>query len=83
MQTLCVFILRCYRVTVLPLILYGVLLWGVGLGGSYLLAYHGIGPWPAMESPLAFWLMSAWRLALTAVLFLALLGYTLKRQPRR
>ena len=67
LQTLCVFVLRCYRVTVAPLILYCTLLWGVGLGGSYLLAYRGIGPWPAMQSPLAFWLMSALALALTAL----------------
>ncbi|MDM0049518.1 MATE family efflux transporter [Variovorax sp. J22R115] len=79
-QTLCVFVLRCYRVTVMPLILYCTLLWGVGLGGSYLLAYRGIGPWPAMQSPLAFWLMSALALAITAALFLALLVSTVRRQ---
>lgn len=80
LQTLCVFVLRCYRVTVMPLILYCTLLWGVGLGGSYLLAYRGIGPWPAMQSPLAFWLMSALALAITAMLFLALLVSTLRRR---
>jgi MATE family multidrug resistance protein len=79
-QTLCVFVLRCYRVTVAPLLLYCTLLWGVGLGGSYLLAYRGIGPWPAMQSPLAFWLMSTMALALTAALFLALLVSTLRRR---
>ncbi len=80
LQTLCVFVLRCYRVTVMPLVLYCALLWGVGLGGSYLLAYRGIGAWPAMQSPLAFWLMSAMALALTAALFLALLWSTVKRR---
>ncbi|MBO9647051.1 MAG: MATE family efflux transporter [Variovorax sp.] len=80
LQTLCVFVLRCYQVTVLPLILYCSLLWGVGLGGSYLLAYRGIGPWAAMQSPLAFWLMSAGALFATAVLFLALLAWTVKRR---
>ncbi len=79
-QTLCVFVLRCYRVTVMPLVLYCTLLWGVGLGGSYLLAYRGIGPWPAMQSPLAFWLMSALALALAAVLLLGLLWSTLRRR---
>jgi MATE family multidrug resistance protein len=81
-QTFCVFVLRCYRVTVAPLVLYGTLLWGVGLGGSYLLAYRGLGPWAAMQSPLAFWLMSAAALALTALLFLALLWRTLRRARR-
>ena len=78
-QTLCVFVLRCYRVTVAPLILYCALLWGVGLGGSYLLAYRGLGPWPAMQSPLAFWIMSAMALAITALLFLGLLWRTVRR----
>ena len=81
LQTLSVFVLRCYRVTVLPLVIYGTLLWGVGLGGSYLLAYRGLGPWQAMQSPLAFWVMSAMALALTAALFLALLRRTIRR-PR-
>jgi multidrug resistance protein, MATE family len=79
-QTLCIFVLRCYRVTVAPLLLYCTLLWGVGLGGSYLLAYRGLGPWPAMQSPQAFWLMSTVALALTAALFLALLASTLRRR---
>ncbi|RYZ04727.1 MAG: MATE family efflux transporter, partial [Comamonadaceae bacterium] len=79
LQTLCVFVLRCYRVTVMPLLIYCALLWGVGLGGSYLLAYRGLGPWAAMQSPLAFWLMSAAALAVTAALFLGLLWRTVRR----
>jgi MATE family multidrug resistance protein len=80
LQTLCVFVLRCYHVTVMPLVLYCALLWGMGLGGGYLLAYRGIGPWAAMASPLAFWLMAAGALALTAGLFVALLLATLRRR---
>jgi MATE family multidrug resistance protein len=79
-QTLCVFVLRCYQVTVMPLILYCALLWGVGLGGSYRLAYHGLGPWAAMQSPVAFWLMSAMALFITAALLLGLLGWTVRRR---
>lgn len=78
-QTLCVFVLRCWRVTVAPLLIYCSLLWGVGLTGSYWLAYHGLGPWPAMQSPLAFWVMSAFALGLTAALFLVLLWRTVNR----
>lgn len=66
-QALCVFVLRCYRVAVAPLVAYCVLLWGAGLAGGYLLAYHGIGPFPAMHSPAAFWIMSALALALLAI----------------
>lgn len=58
-QALCVFVLRCYRVAVAPLVAYCVLLWGVGLGGGFVLAYRGLGPWPAMQSPAAFWIAAS------------------------
>ncbi|ROZ77011.1 MATE family efflux transporter [Ramlibacter sp. WS9] len=65
-QGVCVFVLRCYRVAVAPLIAYCVLLWGAGLGGGYLLAYRGIGPFAPMNSPAAFWIMGALALVLLA-----------------
>ena len=79
-QTFCVFVLRCYRVTLAPLVIYCAMLWGLGLGGSYLLAYRGLGPWTAMQSPLAFWIMSAFALVLTALLFGALLRWTMRQR---
>ncbi|KQP35312.1 MATE family efflux transporter [Pseudorhodoferax sp. Leaf274] len=72
-QAVCVFVLRSYRVTLVPLLVYGVLLWGVGLYGGQLLAYRGIGPWPALQSPAAFWMAGAAALGTTAAVFLVLL----------
>lgn len=83
LQTLCVFVLRCWRVTVAPLAIYGALLWGLGLGGSYLLAYHGLGPWPALLSPRAFWLMSALALAIAALALLVLLARVVRAPAGR
>lgn len=68
LQTLAIFLLRCWRVTLGPLLLYCVLLWGLGLGGGYVLAYHGIGPIAAQQSPAAFWQAATLALAITAVL---------------
>lgn len=68
LQTLAIFLLRCWRVTLGPLVLYCVLLWGLGLGGGYVLAYRGIGPIAALQSPAAFWQASAIALSITAVL---------------
>lgn len=34
-QCVCIFLLRCWRVTVAPLVVYCSLLWGGGLGGGY------------------------------------------------
>jgi len=78
-QTLSVFVLRSYRITVLPLVIYCALLWGVGLAGGYALAYRGLGPWPATHSPLAFWQMAAAGLIVAALLLAGLLVVTLRR----
>lgn len=40
-QTVSNFALRGYRVTVLPMVIYGVMLWCVGLGGGYYFAFDG------------------------------------------
>jgi multidrug resistance protein, MATE family len=71
-QTVCAFVLRCYRVTLLPLLIYGVMLWGLGLGGGYALAYTE-GAWgAAMHSAQAFWISAIAALAVVAALFLVL-----------
>lgn len=73
LQTLCVFVLRCYRITLAPLAVYCALLWGAGLGGGYWLAYADGGPWAGVSSPTPFWAASAAALAGTAGLFVAML----------
>lgn len=75
-QAVSVAVLRCYRVTVLPLLVYGAMLWGVGLSGGFALAYTGLGGWPAMRHPMAFWSASAAALAVTAVALVAILWRT-------
>ena len=81
-QGLCVFLLRSYGVAARPLLVYCVLLWGVGLGGGYVLAYEGLGPWPALREPAAFWSAGALALALTAAVFTALLWRVVRlRRP--
>lgn len=67
-QALCVFVLRCYRVAVAPLVAYCVLLWGVGLAGGFALAYRGIGPWGPDPTPAVFWMASSFALALLALI---------------
>lgn len=78
-QALCVFVLRCYRVAVAPLVTYCVLLWGVGLAGGFALAYRGVGPWPAQHTPAAFWIAGAFALGLTAVILPLILWRAVRR----
>ena len=77
-QTFCIFVLRCYRITALPLLTYCVLLWGGGLAGGYWLAYGGVGPWSGRPTPAPFWAMSALALGVTALAFSALLWHALR-----
>jgi MATE family multidrug resistance protein len=78
-QALCVFVLRSYRVAVAPLMAYCLLLWGVGVIGGYQLAYRGIGCWPALRSPSAFWIASSVGLALLAVILPLILWRAVRR----
>jgi len=81
-QAVCVFVLRSYGVAVASLAVYCVLLWGVGLGGGYVLAYQGVGTLAPLNSPAAFWGAGAFALVLTAVVFMALLWRAVRRyQP--
>ncbi|MBS0316915.1 MAG: MATE family efflux transporter [Proteobacteria bacterium] len=80
-QTLCVFVLRCFRITMAPLIVYCVLLWGLGLVGGYLLAYHGLAGIAPYPSPAAFWATATVALAAAAVSFAVLLLRAVRRPP--
>lgn len=72
-QALCAFLLRCYRITLAPLALYGVLLWGVGLYGGYTLAYSGFMGFAATQSASSFWAASTIAIAMVAICLLGLL----------
>lgn len=66
MQSVSAFSLRGYRVTKMPMIIYGVMLWGVGLGFGYLLAFDGEwagGPYGVY----GFWSATAAGLCLTGL----------------
>lgn len=72
-QCYCIFVLRALRVTLAPLITYSTMLWGVGLGGGYALAY--LWQWPAAwpGTPTPFWAASVLALAVTALVFIVML----------
>ena len=82
LQVLCFFILRCYKITLKPLLIYSVMLWGVGLYGGFSLAYLGIGNWPALMSPKAFWIGSSTALVCSAILLIALVVQAQRKNNR-
>ncbi|WP_295520005.1 MATE family efflux transporter [Limnohabitans sp. Rim8] len=76
-QAVCAYLLRCYRITLMPLLIYTALLWGMGLYGGYLLAYQGVdwAGWPMRPSVDTFWMTSTAALALVSVLFTAMVWH--------
>lgn len=84
-QTFCIFVLRCYRITVAPLLIYCVLLWGGGLAGGYWLAYAA-GPalpaWLPAGTPAPFWASSAAALMATALVFGAMVSKVARTRDR-
>jgi len=76
-QAVCAYLLRCYRITLMPLLIYTALLWGVGLYGGYVLAYEGIdwAGWPLRASVDTFWMASTAALALVSLLFTAMVWH--------
>ncbi|HET9976091.1 MAG TPA: MATE family efflux transporter, partial [Burkholderiaceae bacterium] len=72
MQIAAAFILRAWRIATVPLVIYAVSLWGIGLGGGYLVAFNVPGWVPgALHGARGYWIVS------TAGLGAAALGLTL------
>jgi MATE family multidrug resistance protein len=75
LQTFTQFVLRAWRVTVVSLIVFALAMWGLGLGGGYLLAFDvwGVTP-PSWRGAPGFWLASTaglWCAGLALSAFLA------------
>jgi MATE family multidrug resistance protein len=82
-QAMSIFLLRCYRVTLLPLLIYGIMLWGVGLTGGYWWAYEGLQLGPlklaASPSPQTFWIAASAALGVVAAAFVLMLRSAVQR----
>ena len=83
-QIIAAFVLRAWRVATLPLAIYVVSLWGVGLGGGYALVTHGEALVPAsLRGASGYWAACTLGLVLAASALSALLAAVLRRQRRR
>jgi multidrug resistance protein, MATE family len=77
-QTVSAFVLRAYRITTLPLVIYVVALWGVGLAGGYALAFNGTGLTPlSLRGAQGFWASSTVGLIVAALGLLWVMRRTL------
>ncbi|VVD70520.1 MATE family efflux transporter [Pandoraea soli] len=67
LQVSAVFVLRAWKVAVIPTVIYAVSLWGVGLGGGYVLGFDVGGLSPAwLHGAAGFWFANSASLAVAA-----------------
>jgi MATE family multidrug resistance protein len=79
MQVGTAFVLRAYKVATIPTLMYAIALWGVGLGGGYLLGFDLLGGTPDMlQGAAGFWFGNSISLGIVAA---ALIWY-LRRVQR-
>ncbi|WP_064576093.1 MATE family efflux transporter [Cupriavidus gilardii] len=68
-QVTTAFVLRAYKIALVPTVIYAVSLWGIGLGGGYLLGFGLIDGLPAFTRGAAgFWLANSLSLAIAGAL---------------
>ncbi|WP_374622401.1 MATE family efflux transporter [Pandoraea sp.] len=68
LQVNAVFVLRAWKVAVVPTVIYAVSLWGVGLGGGYVLGFNIGGVSPAwLHGAAGFWFANSASLAVAAL----------------
>jgi MATE family multidrug resistance protein len=80
-QTIAASVLRAYKIAVVPVLIYVAALWGVGLGGGYLLAFDVPGAVPAaLLGARGFWFASTAALTLAGILLTLFMAFLFRRQ---
>lgn len=83
-QALASFVLRAYRIATAPMFIFAASLWGVGLGGGYVLAFNVTGwtPRSLLGAP-GYWAASTAGLALAMTLLLLVVWRVMREQKSR
>lgn len=80
LQVSAAYVLRAYKIALMPTIIYAVMLWGVGLGGGYMLGFNLLGMLPpSLAGATGFWIGNTASVALAAA---GLLWYLWRVQKR-
>jgi MATE family multidrug resistance protein len=68
LQITAAFVLRAYKIALVPTLIYAFALWGIGLGGGYLLGLDPFG-WspPTLQGAAGFWMGNSASIALVAI----------------
>ena len=83
LQVTAAFILRAYRIAFWPMVIYAGSLWGVGLGGGYLMGFNVFGNTPTfLQGANGFWAGNSLSLGLAACFLLYLFRRTAERYEK-
>lgn len=83
LQVTAAFILRAYRIAFWPMLIYAGSLWGVGLGGGYLMGFNVLGNTPEfLQGANGFWAANSLSLALAACFLLYLFRRVAERYEK-
>ena len=76
LQITAAFILRAYKIALIPTLLYAIALWGIGLGGGYMMGLNPFG-WspPFLQGATGFWMGNSISIALVAIALFFYLRY--------
>lgn len=79
-QAVAAAVLRAWRIATVPLVIYAVMLWGVGLAGGYVLAFDMTGDTPAaLRGAPGFWVAATAGLVLAAIALSLFLAWVQRR----
>lgn len=80
-QAVTSFVLRAHRITTVPVLIYAFAIWGVGLGGGFVLGFDTVGTVPpTLQGARGFWAAATLGLALAAVGLVAFLAWLLRER---
>lgn len=83
MQIAAAFTLRAWHIATVPLVIYALSIWGLGVGGGYALAFNVGGAVPAgLHGARGFWIASTAGLAAAALGLVLFLLWVLRQQAR-
>jgi multidrug resistance protein, MATE family len=84
LQTMVAFVLRAWRITVVSLVVFAVSMWGIGLGGGYLLAFDPFGVTAAAGGygAAGFWAAATVGLVVAGLSLTAFLAWMLHQRSR-
>ncbi len=80
-QVMVAFALRAWRVATLPMLIFAVCLWGVGLGGGFVVAFDVLGITPVfLRGAPGYWVASTLGLAMAALALGVCMAWVLRKQ---